>query len=308
MSAEAGVLGAVEVRVAAWSDPGRTRSENQDHFLAADLDVARGEGGLLLDPDGAADGPIGGSVRVGARGLLAMVADGMGGAAGGRIASHFAVAWTYRELLARLDAGPPPNGPDPLMAALRAAIEAANARVHEQGGRTPEYAGMGSTVTAALVARGTIHLAQIGDSRAYLVRAGRAHRVTRDQSLVQKLVDAGAMTPEQALRSPQASLLLQALGTAPTVEVELTSLPARRGDLLLLCSDGLYRMLSDDDIAAAAREVEDPASLCRLLVDAANERGSPDNITVVAARLGGDALLAPAPGELPSPQPYTPAS
>ncbi|HEX9109673.1 MAG TPA: protein phosphatase 2C domain-containing protein [Longimicrobiales bacterium] len=306
MSTGAAVLGTLEVRVAAWSDAGRSRSENQDHFLVADLGVARGEGGLLLDPDAGGDQPIGGRAQVGHRGLLAMVADGMGGAAGGRIASHFAVAWTYRELLARLDAAPSALEPPGLVAALRAAIEAANTRVHEQGLRTPEYAGMGSTVTAALVVAGALHLAQIGDSRAYLVREGMAHRITRDQSLVQKLVDAGAITPEQALHSPQANLLLQALGTAPTVEVELTCLAARRGDLLLLCSDGLYRMLPDADIAAAARELADPASLCRALVDTANERGSPDNITVVAARLEGEALPPAAPGEIPAAQPYEP--
>ncbi len=304
MSTSAVVGGGLEIRVAAWSDPGRARGENQDHFLVADLTVPRAEGGLLLDPDQqpiTADSSI---VRPGPLGLLAMVADGMGGAAGGRIASHFAVAWTFRELLARLS--PASSGPAPVVAALRAAIEAANVRVHEQGERTPEYRGMGSTITAVAVVDGAYYAAQIGDSRAYLIRGGQPHRLTRDQSLVQKLVDAGALTPEQALASPQANLLLQALGHAPSVQVELSWQPARRGDVLVLCSDGLYRVLSDPEIAAAASSRDDPAAICRSLVEAANERGGPDNVTVVAARLEGDALNPPAPGEVLEYRTYTP--
>ncbi len=302
------VVGApIEIGVAAWSDPGRARGENQDHFLVADLTVPRAEGGLLLDPDEQPQATASSRICPGAHGLLTMVADGMGGAAGGRIASHFAVAWTYRELLARLDATSAP-GPAPVVAALRAALEAANLRVHEQGQRTLEYRGMGSTATAVLILEGTYYAAQIGDSRAYVVRSGQAHRLTRDQSLVQKLVDAGALTPEEALASPQANLLLQALGNAATVQVELTREPARRGDALVLCSDGLYRMLSDPEIAAAATTVDDPATLCRTLVDTANQRGAPDNVTVVVARLTGDALAPPIPGEVPPVQPYDPAA
>jgi protein phosphatase len=304
VSDAAAVTGAIELSVSAHSDPGRTRTENQDHFLVADLTVR--EGGLLLEPDAEPGNAAAVRVRPGARGLLAMVADGMGGAAGGRIASHFAVAWTYRELQARLDAGAPP-GPDGTVGCLRAAIEAANTRVHEQGERTPEYAGMGSTVTAVVVLGTAYFAAQVGDSRAYVVRAGAAHRLTRDQSLVQKLVDAGAMTPEEALRSPHGSVLLQALGTAASVAVELTWMPARRGDLLLLCSDGLYRMVPDDEIAAAAAALQDPDTLCRSLVEVANARGGPDNVTVVAARVDGDALPLPSADEVSVPQPYIPA-
>lgn len=289
MSTPETITGAIEVALGAWSDPGQTRSENQDHFLVADLSVAPGAGGLLLSPEESPDGDMGGRVRLGGHGLLAMVADGMGGAAGGRVASHLAVAWTYRELLARLDSAGP-GDPVVLVAGLRAAIEAANARVHEQGAQSPEYRGMGSTVTAVVLLGNAFYAAQIGDSRAYLVRAGQAHRLTKDQSLVQKLVDAGALTPEQALHSPQGSLLLQALGTADAVTVELTWQEARRGDVLVICSDGLFRVVADAEIAAAVTGAAEPAAVCRTLVALANERGGPDNVTVVAARLEGDGL------------------
>lgn len=306
MSTGAAVGGALEIRIAAWSDPGRARAENQDHYLVADLSVPRAEGGLFLDLDEQPGLPESSRVRPGPLGVLVLVADGMGGAAGGRIASHFAAAWTYRELVARLDATLPP-GYAPVVEAMKAAIEAANVRVHEQGQRTPEYQGMGSTVTAVLLLEGAFHAAQIGDSRAYIIRGGEAHRLTRDQSLVQKLVDAGALTPEQALASPQANLLLQALGHAPTVDVELTWQPAHRGDVLVVCSDGLYRVLTDAEIAAAAA-IDDPATICRVLVGTANERGAPDNVTVVAARVEEGVVVSRIPGELPPGPPHEPVA
>ncbi len=299
MSAPETLAGTIEVALGAWSDPGPTRSENQDHFLVADLSVAAGDGGLLLSPDESPDGELSGHVRLGGRGLLAMVADGMGGAAGGRVASHLAVAWTYRELLARLDSAGAAE-PAVVVTELRAALEAANARVHEQGAQSPEFRGMGSTVTAVVLLAGAFYVAQIGDSRAYLVRAGRPYRLTKDQSLVQKLVDAGALTPEQALHSPQGSLLLQALGTSEDVAVELTWHDARRGDVLVICSDGLFRVVPDAEIAALASSAPEPAPLCRALVALANQRGGPDNVTVVAARLEG-AGLPPAGADEPVP-------
>ena len=299
MSAPQAVAGTIEVALAAWSDPGQTRSENQDNFLVADLTVAPGDGGLLLHPDSVSEDELSGRVRLGGRGVLALVADGMGGVAGGRIASHLAVAWTYRELQARLEQAVP-GEPAATVAGLRAAIEAANTRVHEQGRNSAELKGMGSTVTAVVLLGGAYYVAQIGDSRAYLVRGGLPYRLTRDQSLVQRLMDAGALTPEQALHSPQASLLLQALGTAEAVVVELTWQEARRGDVLVVCSDGLFRVVADAEIAAMATATADPALLCRSLVALANERGGPDNITVVAARLEGDGL-PPAGGVAPVP-------
>jgi serine/threonine protein phosphatase PrpC len=286
---------AVEVVVAARTDPGRKRTENQDSFLVADLSVGAGDGGMLLHPDDA-QGVASGQIRLGNRGLLAAVADGMGGAAGGHVASRLAVAWLYRELVARWSAAPDDEVADPLAVHLRASVEAANGHVHEQGQRNPQYAGMGSTMTAGVLLDRTLYVAQVGDSRAYLVRSGIANRLTRDQSLVQHLVESGAMTVEEAARSPHGSVLLQALGTAAAVRVEVTWQEICRGDLLLLCSDGLFRVVEDAEIAAAATG-DDPAELCSQLVELANARGGPDNVTVVAARMDGDALPWPDSGE-----------
>lgn len=290
--------GAVQVAVSAWSDPGRKRTQNQDNFLVADLSVAEAEGGFVLHGGDGIGLEQSRETTLGRRGLLAVVADGMGGAAGGQVASQLAVAWTYKELRAQWDALSADGGPPQFVRGLRAAIEAANARVHEQGQKSPQYTGMGSTMTAVGILGGAFYIAQVGDSRAYLVRGGRANRLTRDQSLVQQLVDAGAMTPEEALRSPHGSVLLQALGTNPAVQVELTWEEARRGDVLVLCSDGLFRVVADHEIAAAVLAAVDTATLCRGLVDLANERGGPDNITVIAIRVDGDALEAPESDEL----------
>ncbi|HEX9108364.1 MAG TPA: protein phosphatase 2C domain-containing protein [Longimicrobiales bacterium] len=281
---------AVLVTVGACTDAGQRRAENQDDFLVADLTVPPGEGGLLIQADDVGADPGSARCTLGSRGLLALVADGMGGAAGGRIASQLAVVWTYRELVRRL--AQEPLAPERCAEALRAAVAAAGSRVHEQGKLHPQYSGMGSTMTAVVLLGPSCFIAQVGDSRAYLVRGGRPHRLTRDQSLVQQLVDAGALTPEQAAHSAHGSLLLQALGTAPELQVDLTWQPGMRGDTLVLCSDGLYRLVSDEEIAAASAGIPDPALLCRTLVALANERGGPDNVTVVAARLDGAGLPA----------------
>lgn len=290
--------GPVQIAVSAWSDPGRKRTQNQDNFLVADLTLAENEGGFVLHGGDAVELEQSRECALGPRGFLAVVADGMGGAAGGQVASQLAVAWTYRELLSQWDSVSAEAGPPQFVRGLRAAIEAANTRVHEQGQKSPQYTGMGSTMTALGIVGGAFYVAQVGDSRAYLVRGGRTNRLTRDQSLVQQLVDAGAMTPEEALRSPHGSVLLQALGTAPAVQVELTWEEARRGDVLVLCSDGLFRVVADEEIAAATEAAVDTATLCRGLVDLANERGGPDNITVIAIRIDGEALEPPDAAEL----------
>ena len=152
---------------------------------------------------------------------------------------------------------------------------------------------MGTTVTAAGVFASDLYLTQIGDSRAYLVRNGDAIQLTKDQSLMQRLIDAGEMTEEEAERSERRNIILQALGPEPRVKVDLTHQSLRRRDLLIVCSDGLSTVVKKEEVAQlAAAELELPA-LCSALIDLANERGGPDNITVVAARFDGDALEEP---------------
>jgi protein phosphatase len=158
---------------------------------------------------------------------------------------------------------------------------------------------MGTTVTLAGVFGTDLILAQIGDSRGYLVREGRAIQLTRDQSLTQRLVDAGELTEEEAERSERRNIILQALGPDARVRVDLSHQSLRRGDLLVMCSDGLSGSVKKDEIAELAVKYPELPALCSRLIDLANERGGPDNITVVAARFDGDALpVADGTGEV----------
>ncbi|MGQ0650533.1 MAG: PP2C family protein-serine/threonine phosphatase, partial [Gemmatimonadaceae bacterium] len=141
----------------------------------------------------------------------------------------------------------------------------------------------------------TVYLAQVGDSRAYLVREGIARQLTKDQSLIQKLVEAGEMTEAEAEQSDRRNIILQALGPEAHIKVDLTHQQVRRGDVLILCSDGLSGLVRGDEIARAVREEPDLLSACSRLVTIANELGGPDNITVVAARFDGAGLKRPMP-------------
>jgi protein phosphatase len=220
----------------------------------------------------------------------------MGGGAAGALASRLAVAWIYETLTARIEAERN-NAPRHFAERLQQVVETANGRIYEESRRDPAHHGMGSTATVAGVLDGFLYLAQVGDSRAYLIRNGTASQLTRDQSLVQQLVDAGALTEEEAERSSQRHVILQALGTEPQVRPELTYQELRRGDTLLLCSDGLHGVVRSEELAALAAN-PDPAAACAALVDLANARGGPDNVTVVILRLEGEGLQPPMAGDI----------
>jgi serine/threonine protein phosphatase PrpC len=283
----------VRLAVAGRTDVGRQRAENQDDFLVADLGAPTPQDGVLLRPekhDGR--GLAGGEFVLGPLGALLIVADGMGGAAAGGLASRLATLWIHQELAAVWSAERS-RTPGVFAAALRGAVERANGRIHQQSIDNPDFRGMGTTATAAGILDGYLYLAQVGDSRAYLVRAGEATQLTRDQSVVQALIDAGTMTEEEAERSNRRNVILQALGTQRQVEVDLTYQPVRRGDALLLCSDGLSRVVRREELAGLVDSVPDLHALAGQLVALANERGGPDNVTVVVARLDGDGLAPP---------------
>ncbi len=286
----------VHIAVAGRSDPGRTRADNQDNFLVADLSRDALDGGLLLTRDPQAP-PRRCDLTLGPKGALALVADGMGGAAAGAIASEMAVAWIYRALLTGwgVDRN---NAPQQFALRLREAVEATNTRIHAEAQANPEYHGMGTTATAAGLLDGFLYLAQVGDSRAYLVRRGGITQLTRDQSFVQTLVEAGTLTEEEAERSVQGNMILQALGAQPAVRVDLTYQELRRGDVVILCSDGLPRAVRKDELAEAATRIDDPDALCAELIDLANQRGGPDNVTVIAARVDGPGLDEPMDGDV----------
>jgi protein phosphatase len=222
-----------------------------------------------------------------------MVADGMGGAAAGELASQMATEVVLGELKTRWVEGTR-RDPEAFAGAIRIAAESANAHIHEYASKHPENRGMGSTATIAGLLGDTLYIAQIGDSRGYLVRDGVARQITKDQSLVQRLVEAGDMTPEEAELSERKNIILQALGPEPTVKIDLTHQPVRRGDVLVLCSDGLSGQVTTDSIGRAVATEPDLVAVCKQLIDLANEAGGPDNITVVAVRFDGDGLAVAA--------------
>jgi PPM family protein phosphatase len=288
----------VELYVWGQSDVGRARRENQDAFLVLEVPEGPGAEGFLLGPD--SPGLTNGGearVDVGPRGVLLLVADGMGGAAGGAVASRLGASVIAETFGARW-LGERIRTPAAFAQRMREAVEEANRRIHRRAAERPELHGMGTTATVAGILDGIVYVAQVGDSRAYLLRGGRTLQMTRDQSVVQQLVEQGAMSPEEAERSVHRNVLLQALGTEPEVRVDLTFHELRRGDRLLLCSDGLTGLVGDGEIAAVVERASTPAAACDELVALANDRGGPDNITVVLGRVEGEGLPAPGPGDV----------
>lgn len=302
-----GQVRSIRVRAAGRSDTGPSRAENQDRFLIADLATLTGVGkdGARSDAgssggESSATGPV--EFDLGPLGGILLVADGMGGVAGGGVASGLAVAAIRAAVIAEVQAAGDLDAPG-FATALRDALHVANARIHDEAAQDARYRGMGTTATLAGVLDGVVYLAQVGDSRAYLVRDGRAVRLTRDQSLVQDFVDAGVLTEDEA-RNIEDGTLLQALGVTPRVKPELTAQELRRGDVVLLCSDGLSRVVVDAEIAGAVRSAADCAALCDELVELANQRGGPDNVTVVAACFDGEGLREARGNERVSRTPY----
>jgi protein phosphatase len=220
---------------------------------------------------------------------LFAIADGMGGARAGEIAAGIAAA-ALRD--GRREASDE--------ASLEAVIAEANRRVWERSVADPSTAGMGTTVTVALVDAPAeqIVFGHVGDSRAYRLRGDELEQITTDHSLVAELVESGVLTPEEAERHPQRSAITRAVGTEQAIEVDVFTVPAEHGDVVLLCSDGLTDMLSEEDIAAALLEAgRDPEEAARKLVAEANARGGEDNITVVLFELveGEPELVEEAP-------------
>jgi protein phosphatase len=209
------------------------------------------------------------------RAPLFVVADGMGGAQAGEVASHMAVE-SFKHGL--------PNRADPQEGLVELAVQA-NARINERSRSDPRHAGMGTTITAAYVGEQDVSIVHVGDSRAYCLREGELLRLTDDHSLVDELIRQGRLTPEEAEEHPQRSVITRALGPEPTVEVDARSFRGRAGDIYLLCSDGLTTMVGEEELARVLTEHERLGDAGRALIAAANEAGGKDNITVVLARL-----------------------
>ncbi|MEK0430997.1 MAG: hypothetical protein RL139_801 [Gemmatimonadota bacterium] len=279
------------LHIAGRTDVGRTREHNEDAFIVADLSTMDG---------GRPEGTL--PTALGAHGALLMVADGMGGAAAGEVASAMATAVVCEELERRWHRQEATDA-ETFTEALRAATEAANTRIHAHAATNLGLKGMGTTATIAGVLRDSVYIAQVGDSRGYLVRDGVATQLTKDQSLMQRLVDAGELTPEEAEQSERRNIILQALGPEARVKVEVTAQQLQRGDVLVLCSDGLSGQVRATEIAEVVARQPDLAVACRELIDRANAAGGPDNITVILARIDG-AEVRPTTSEVPAHRPY----
>ena len=237
------------MKIAAITDIGSCRQENQDNYCAQQL------------PGGTAWG---------------IVCDGMGGVNGGRIAAHIATD-TMQQYFARQRRSLQPGGEKSF---IMRGFDITNRAVYEKATSDPEMMGMGTTGVCAYAGGGLAHVVHAGDSRAYLFHEGEMRQITRDHSMVQQLVDSGKITREQAAQHPKKNLITRALGVSANIVPEYNRCEIEVGDILLLCSDGLTNMISDEEIALVLREVpffEAPS----ILVDRALQAGGQDNITVL---------------------------
>ena len=247
----------MNVIISAATDQGLRREHNEDSFSTwvSDSPAERERSGALL-----------------------VVADGMGGSKAGEVASRLAAD----TLVAAYRSGP---GDDPL-ARLAGALVTTNITVHHASLAKPELQGMGTTCTAAVLRGADLHFAHVGDSRAYLVHEGAIRQLTRDHSLVAQLVADRHITPEQARVDPRRNVVTRSVGVGAAVEVDAFSVHSgfHSGDTLMLCTDGLHGVVSDAELLRLAAQA-DLAKACDELVALARERGGPDNITVILARL-----------------------
>ncbi len=279
-AAETGEDKRIVLEVFGRTDVGQIREHNEDNFLIADL--TRKVRTITAEER---------TQTVGDAGYLLAVCDGMGGAAAGEVASQMAVDTVYE----RMVDGGPPSARDDLARRLVGAVEEAGQRIFEAARADRSRRGMGTTATIATLVDSRLFIAQVGDSRCYVLREGRLVQVTRDQSLVNQLIEAGQLTEEEAETFEHNNIILQALGTADAVQVDLTYADLRQGDLILLCSDGLSGMIRNEEIRQVLLAAPSPLEACQTLTERANLAGGHDNVTVIVARIGGPAALPVGP-------------
>jgi serine/threonine protein phosphatase PrpC len=249
------------------TDVGAARASNQDTFVIADL-----QSGDLSNPCSRKDIPLS------RHGVLLLVCDGMGGAAAGDVAARIAAEAIKKRLVG---AGPAvATRPD---ASLKSAVAGANGAVFAEAKAHPETRGMGTTCTAAIVLPDRLFIAQVGDSRAYLLRGGRLELLTRDQTMAEQLVDSGVLRAEDVDTCMYSHILSQAVGTRSTVQPITSEVRLHRGDRILLCSDGLHGPVSAQEIARILGAAADINRVAHGLIQAALAAGGPDNVTVVVA-------------------------
>jgi len=272
------------------TDVGLIREHNEDNFMIADL--SEDEGPLPGEE------AISGSVSD--RGIALAVCDGMGGAAAGEVASHMAVDTLFEKLRGER----PPGSRDDFARRLVLAIEEAGARIFSAAKKDRTRRGMGTTATVAGMVDEVLFVGQVGDSRCYILRNGRLNLVTKDQSLVNQLIEAGQLTESEAEAFEHSNIILQALGTTEQVVVDLTFVELRRGDRLLLCSDGLSGLVHDNLIREEMACIGPLPQLAERLIDLANAAGGHDNVTCIVADFDGEGLGLPEEGAVPFYQQY----
>lgn len=265
--------------VVGMTDVGRVREHNEDCFLVMNrADGRRGGSGerFEVELDGA---------------LLLVVCDGMGGAAAGEIASRMAADRMAAELGAA-DFGN--STPDQIASVMDHAVQQANQDIHDAAKANPSQKGMGTTMTAAVVTPGRLYVSQVGDSRAYLLRKGLLNQITKDQSLIGQLIEEGTLTEEEAEKLGGRNIVLQAVGVEENLRVDTKYWPLLRGDVLLVCSDGLSGMVKDARMKEILAECgDDMHKAAQKLIAEANQNGGRDNVTNILARFDGDGLRPP---------------
>lgn len=235
---------------AGLTDRGVRRKQNEDNW-SADLDLG-----------------------------LFVVSDGMGGHAGGELASTIIVEGLPQVLRPRLEGIKTVSDPNATVSLVMALVDL-NERVREASKKKPSLAGMGATVVLAMIRETQALIVHMGDSRAYLLRDNRLRLLTKDHSIVQKLIDAGKVKAEEAINHPLRGQITRCIGMPAMAQPEATLLDLVPGDRLLLCTDGLTRMVSDEEIARLLIDNPIPYTACRVMINEANEAGGVDNITVV---------------------------
>src|ERR1041384_4293370 len=273
----------------AKTDVGRVRRGNEDNFLLLDLTVPR----VWSGSDGPENPEEMNQFPLGDLGLVLVVSDGMGGALAGDVASRMAIEAARDTLRGNNPDGTGCRPDSSLVECLKHATMQANRNIHYRSLEDSRCSGMGATLTGAAVKGDKLDLIQVGDSRGYLMRGQQIRLATKEQSLVQQLVDVGQISVEEAETHMFRNVILQALGAQNELTPATARIQLRDGDTLLLCSDGLSGKLRNDDIRQIVADAGDLSSACDALVAEANNRGGEDNITVVLARFTGDDLRDP---------------
>jgi len=223
--------------------------------------------------------------------ILLALADGMGGHNAGGVASSLATETITEEMTRVLEKGQRGLSDEEMSTLFQKSIKLANKKIYEYGQQNPQYQGMGTTVTAAVVLENIVYIGHVGDSRAHISNEREFIQVTKDHTLVQEMVDDGKITDDEARVHPQKNILTRIVGMYPDVDADIIRVRLDEGDHLLVCSDGLTDIVPDEEIHAIVLDYKDPQTICDALVEEANERGGFDNISVILGKFDADDIL-----------------